>query len=383
MKILFTNNAPVIKHGIGQAFADFGVDVRFTQIVHDPGWMSLFEEFQPDYVFNDGGWDTYDILFPFLAERNTRHIFWAIEDPIFFQHLSLPHALQSEFVFTTCRETIARYQEHGVEAHLLPFACHPDFHKKVAPDPRFNHDIVFVGNNYSEFKERITGAERILKPLMDAGCNIKIYGNEWWLDRSRPFSIEPRFYGGYLDSESLPAVCASVPIVLGLHSVTTSSTMMSMRTFEILGSGGFFLTQWTPAIESMFTNHYHLVWSKSAEETLDLVNYYLAHPDLREKIALQGQREVYERHTYHKRIESFLPLMAERLYGPLVAPTVQNPRGIRFGNRFKKIAFKYSGMKNIYITRSHKTRTGISGRQDRPLSIKAGCHSVRINHNVK
>ena len=382
MKILFTNNAPVIKHGIGQAFADFGVDVRYTQIVHDPDWINIFEEFKPDYVFNDGGWDTYNILFPFLTERNTRHIFWAIEDPIFFQHLSLPHALQSEFVFTTCQETITQYQAHGVQAYLLPFACHPDFHKRVAPDPRFNHDIVFVGNNYSEFKERIAGAERILKPLMDANYNIKIYGNEWWLYQSRPFIIDPRFYGGYLGSEDLPAVCASVPIVLGLHSVTTSSTMMSMRTFEVLGSGGFHLTQWTPAIESMFKNHYHLVWSNSAEETLDLVNYYLAHPELREKIALQGQREVYEKHTYHKRIEQFLPMLTERLYGPLVAPTIQNPRGIRFGNRFKKIAFKFSGMRNISITRSQRTKTPVTSQKANTVNIKVGRQSVRINHHI-
>ncbi|HNX28877.1 MAG TPA: glycosyltransferase [Syntrophomonadaceae bacterium] len=382
MKILFTNDAPVIKRGIGKAFADFGVDVCYTQIVHDPNWINIFEEFKPDYVFNDGGWDTYGILFPFLTERNIPHIFWAIEDPIFYQLLSLPHALKSEFVFTTCQETIAQYQANGVEAYLLPFACHPDFHKRAAPDPRFNHDIVFVGNNYFEFKERIAAAERILKPLMDANFNIKIYGNEWWLDQSRPFSIDPRFYGGYLGSEDLPAVCASVPIVLGLHSVTNSSTMMSMRTFEILGSGGFYLTQWTPAIENMFRNHYHLVWSNSAEETLDLVNYYLAHPELREKIALQGQREVYEKHTYHKRIEQFLPMLTERLYGPLVAPTIQNPRGIRFGNRFKKIAFKYSGIKTVALIRSHGSNFRVASESANKMNIRVGRRSVRINHHI-
>ncbi|NLB52567.1 MAG: glycosyltransferase [Syntrophomonadaceae bacterium] len=383
MKILFTNNAPVITHGIGQAFADFGVDVRFTQIVHDPNWINVFEEFQPDYVFNDGGWDTYNILFPFLSERNTPHIFWAIEDPIFFNYLSLPHALKSEFVFTTCQESIAKYEENGVQAHLLPFACHPSFHKRVSSDPRFNHDIVFVGNNYSEFKDRIAGANNILKPLMDSNYSIKIYGNEWWLDQTRPFHIDSRFYGGYLGSEDLPVVCASVPIILGLHSVTNSTTMMSMRTFEVLGSCGFHLTQWTPAIESMFKNHYHLVWSNSAEETVDLVNYYLAHPELREKIALQGQREVYEKHTYHKRIENYLPMLTERLFGPLVAPTIQNPLGIRFSNRFKKMALKYSGIRSSTVLRSKGSYDISSRKEKNNLNIRIGRRSIRIDNFSK
>ncbi len=382
MKILFTNNAPVIKHGIGQAFADFGIDVRYTQIVHDPNWINVFEEFNPDYVFNDGGWDTYDILFPFLTERNTPHIFWAIEDPIFYQFLSLPHALKSEFVFTTCQESIANYEADGVQAYLLPFACHPSFHKRGGPDPRFNHDIAFVGNNYYEFKERIAGANRILRPLIDANYNIKIYGNEWWLDPTRPFQIDPRFYGGYLGSEDLPALCASVPIILGLHSVTNSSTMMSMRTFEVLGCGGFHLTQWTPAIESMFKNHHHLVWSNSAEETIDLVNYYLAHPELREKIALQGQREVYEKHTYHKRIEEFLPMLTERLCGPLVAPTIQNPIGIRFSNRFRRIALKYSGIISPDLIRSQSSNTKIVTGGPNKLNIRVGRRSIRIEHHL-
>lgn len=112
-------------------------------------------------------------------------------------------------------------------------------------------------------------------------------------------------------NEDLPAACATSRIILGLHSVDTSQTMMSMRTFEILGSGGFYLTQWTAAIEKMFVNHQHLVWTRSREETLDLVNYYLSRPDLRKKIARQGQAEVYRRHTYQHRVSQILPYLQQ------------------------------------------------------------------------
>jgi spore maturation protein CgeB len=360
VKILFTNNAPLIKYGIGAAFADFGNEVRYVHVVKDPNWLQVLDEFQPDYVFNDGGWDTYDVLFPLLTERNIPHIFWAIEDPIFFQELSLPHARKSELVLTTCIESIPDYLANGIEAHLVPFGYHPAFYKNVPRDSRFQQDIVFIGNNYCEFPERIEAANQVLKPLMDRNYNLTIFGNEWWLDPSRPFVIEPRFYGGYLSSEDFSAVCSTVPIILGLHTVVNSKTMMSMRTFEVLGCGGFHLTQWTPAVENFFVNHHHLVWTKSAEETVDLVDFYLARPDLRQKIARQGQEEVYAKHTYHQRVQQILPLLWEKRFGPLILPQSQRTVAVKISNRFKRNTFLVTG-----APRTGSTKITISNRSSK------------------
>lgn len=309
MKIFFTNNAPIIKYGIGQAFADLGHETCFCNILLEDDWKQQLLSFQPDYVFTDGGWGILEQLMPFLADHNIPHIYWAIEDPPFFDVLSLPFARCSNYVFTTCAETLGRYELQGIKANLLPFACHPAFHRRGMRDAFYKHDIVFIGNNYDNFPERSKAAEYILKPLMDHNFNLKVYGNDWWLDQKRPFSIAPNFYGGYAASEDLPVICASVPIILGLHSVASSTTMLSMRTFEILGCAGFHITQWTPAVENYFKNHYHLVWSKSGEETLDLADFYLKHPEARERIARQGQQEVYKHHTYHHRARRLMSLL--------------------------------------------------------------------------
>jgi spore maturation protein CgeB len=195
------------------------------------------------------------------------------------------------------------------------FACNPSYHREAPPDPRYNHDIIFTGNNYSYHAARQRGVDTVLQPLIDQGYDLKVYGNEWWLDPNQSYTIPPSYYGGYMANEDLPAACASARIILGLHSVDTSRTMMSMRTFEILGCGGFYLTQWTPAIEEMFINHHHLVWSKSPEETLDLVEYYLQRPQLRQRIARQGQAEVYQKHTYQQRVREIMPHL-QRLSAP-------------------------------------------------------------------
>ncbi|NLM87268.1 MAG: glycosyltransferase family 1 protein, partial [Syntrophomonadaceae bacterium] len=65
---------------------------------------------------------------------------------------------------------------------------------------------------------------------------------------------------------------------------------------------------------------HHLVWSKSPEETLDLVNYYLQHPQLRQRIARQGQAEVYRKHTYQQRVPEIMPYLQS-----LAKPSVYVP----------------------------------------------------------
>lgn len=327
MKILFVNTAPIINRGLGQAFADLGYEVRFVFLDGEENLYYYLNTFQPDLVFNDGGINRYEKIFPAVEEYGIPHIYWAIEDPVQYAVLSLQYAPKSVLILTPCQECVNKYRDSGYNAELFMFACHPGFHYPHFPESRFNHDIVFVGNNYDYHPARLQGFDQIIRPLLTANYNIKIYGNQWWVDGSKPITIAPEYYGGYMKNEDLPVACASVRIMLGLHSVDNSSTMMSMRTFEILGSGGFYLTQWTSAVENTFKNHVHLVWSKTAEETIDLVNFYLARPDLRAKIAKQGQEEVYAKHTYHNRVNAIIPLLKQILFSKCFAPS---NKGLRF-----------------------------------------------------
>lgn len=314
MRFFFPNTTPLIKYGIGQAFRDRGHEALFCNVSTDGDWQRKLESFRPDFVFTDGGWYILDHLFPYLHYKGIPHIYWAIDDPPFFESLSMPFARQSRYVFTTCLESIEQYAARGIRAYLLPFGFHPGYFFKGRPHPeRYPYDIVFFGNNYDFSSARIEAAKMILQPLMDQGYNIKIFGNEWWLDESKPFHIAPQFYGGgYFPMEELSDLCASVPIIIGLHSVVDSQTMMSMRTFEILGCGGFHLSQWSPAIQKFFKNHKHLVWTRSRKETIDLVDYFLAHPEKREAIAREGRQEVLSKHTYYHRVDAILKVLLGR-----------------------------------------------------------------------
>lgn len=315
MKFLFTDTNPMITHGLGRTLIERGetvdiIDAGFAYRQDPNIFEQAISSFNPDYVCSQGGWGGLgNIIFPILRRLGIPHVFWASEDPMFFDNLSLPMAKNSQYVFTTAVECIDKYRSWGIKAYPMLFACSPSFHHPVEPDQRFHHDCIFIGNNYSQFPARLKGMEIILKPLIERGFDVKVYGLDWWLDRKNRFFIEPDIYGGSLSYEEMRTAYSSAKIVLGLHSVDTSPTMMSMRTFDALGCGAFYLTQWTPAIENLFRNHEHLVWSKSPQETVELVNYYLARPEECQRIARNGQTEVYAKHTYKHRAEEFLGVL--------------------------------------------------------------------------
>jgi spore maturation protein CgeB len=273
-------------------------------IVLTPGWsIGLFDEEQYNETIERSG------LF---------HVYWATEDPVFWEKCTMVFAPRSDYVFTTAEECLPRYAELGKPASVLLFGCNPEVHRRVAPKPRYAHDIILVANNYHQYHEemdaRRTAIRNVLMPLIDERMDVGVYGVEW-TSPTADIRVPEAFYGGYCPYKETASAYSSAKIVLGIQSVDTSPTQTSCRTFEILGSGAFYLTSYTPSHERLFENHKHLVWSKSPEETVELVKYYLVHDEERERIARSGQAYVYEHHSYVHRAREFLDTLTPRLKG--------------------------------------------------------------------
>lgn len=322
MKILFTGEAPLIKYGLLSGFQDLGHNTTFLH-----GKYRLFDkpareqealleeavvEFKPQVAISEGvsGVDI-KIAAKVFQKYGVFHIYWAIEDPPHFNSLSLPRARLCDFTFTTAVECVPKYTAEGVKADLLLFGCNPQYHKQVRPDPKFSHDIVLVASNYDC---RYDEAGFLVRSLVDRNYDIKVWGL-WWDDPRRRINLldHPEKYGGLLAYEMLPTVYSSAKIVLGLHCDDTSKTQTSMRTFEVLGCGAFYLTQYTPAHEALFKFGKHLVWAKSPEETVSLVDYYLHNDEERNRIARRGQEKVYREHTYTQRARFVIDKIAPYL----------------------------------------------------------------------
>lgn len=309
MKVLFVNDAPLIKYGLARGFEKAKADVKILPLWRfDPGRQEqelshAAEEFKPDMVIAEGhsGLDQPS-FFQCVKKLNLNLIYWAIEDPPHIDWISMPYARESKFVFTTAVECVERYRNEGIPAETLLFACEPDYHHRMMPTDAYKHDIVFVGSNYDI---RYDAARTMVLPLIERGYDIMVWGL-WWDDRSRPVQIPQEHYGGLMPYEDLAKVYSSAKIVLGLHCDDSSITQTSMRTYEALGCGAFYLTQYTKAHEHLFSHRKHLSWSHSPEETVESVDYYLQHEEERKEIAQEGQAFVYANHTYEQRAQQVL-----------------------------------------------------------------------------
>ena len=76
--------------------------------------------------------------------------------------------------------------------------------------------------------------------------------------------------------------------------------------WDVLGAGGFLLTNFQPEFLSFFENGKDIVFYDSLSDMQSKALYYLEHEDERKQIAENGHKKVKELHTYDIRIKQML-----------------------------------------------------------------------------
>ena len=103
-----------------------------------------------------------------------------------------------------------------------------------------------------------------------------------------------------------------MPKVFRLSRINLNMTIypirsgLSLRIWDVLGCGGFLLTNVQPELTDYFTPGEDLEIFSSIEELQEKCAFYLAHEDIRIRIAQKGYEKVCEKHTYQKRFEQML-----------------------------------------------------------------------------
>ena len=83
-----------------------------------------------------------------------------------------------------------------------------------------------------------------------------------------------------------------------------------LRIWDVLGCGGFLLTNYQAEIPYYFKEGEDLVCFDSLEDLCEKVGYSLEHEEERKRIAWNGYRKVREKHSYIERIRTILDTVA-------------------------------------------------------------------------
>ena len=84
-----------------------------------------------------------------------------------------------------------------------------------------------------------------------------------------------------------------------------------LRVMDIMGAGGFVMTNYSPETAELFEEDKEIVMFRTPEELLQKVDYYLNHEEERERIAKAGHEKVMCCYTYEKKIKQLLTWITE------------------------------------------------------------------------
>lgn len=164
-------------------------------------------------------------------------------------------------------------------------------------------DLIF-STTVLGFKTAAEGRRRALVELSKKYA-VTIYSNS---DTSDLFRVR---YGGSLDYWSeMPKVFASSKINLNF-TIPNIKSGLPLRIWDVLGSGGFLMTNFQAEIPAYFRNKEDLVCFESIEELIELAGYYLAHEEERIQIAKNGYEKVKAFHTCEQRIIKMMDCVQE------------------------------------------------------------------------
>lgn len=128
------------------------------------------------------------------------------------------------------------------------------------------------------------------------------------LDASSP--IRPRHHGEVWGMDMYRALARS-KITLNRHIDAAENNANNMRLFEATGVGSLLLTDRKDNLGELFVIGKEVVAYSSQEEAVDLIHYYLAHPEESQSIAAAGQARTLRDHSYALRMRE-LALMLQR-----------------------------------------------------------------------
>ena len=144
---------------------------------------------------------------------------------------------------------------------------------------------------------------RMLKLVLDAGINLKIYGVI--PHRFYKHSLDKAYQHKYIVGQEKADVLYGSKIVFNqMHYAEIES--VNCRFFEVNGSGAFQLSDYRPILKDLLPIDPELVSFKGIDDGIDKIKYYLAHPKERYDLANKIYNYTSTRFSYENLVKFIL-----------------------------------------------------------------------------
>ena len=207
------------------------------------------------------------------------------------------------------------FVEALIEASLKIYGYYP---VKDALDKRVVSDIKAAADDFAVIRDALADMDTYVVSHRYIGSHLAVIERERTLNTlARYFKVDlyTRSEKGTLEGVNIrPRVntLGEMPKIFNLSKINLNMTMrpietgLPLRCFDILGCGGFLMTNYQSELEDMFVIGRDLEAYSSLEELVDKCAYYLSHEDERAAIASSGYERVKNAHTHIHRMKEML-----------------------------------------------------------------------------
>jgi spore maturation protein CgeB len=237
---------------------DFSLD-RYWINAH---LAAITESYDPDAIIFFKGEFVSSGTLEKLSE--SRKIYMFYPDTFKFKPLLRDRLGYFRTLFTASNNREFYHQMGARNIVTVPWACDPDFHRKLGIDKRYK--VTFIGTAYPERR-------RIIRRLGE----VDVFGDYW-------NGYGKRKHGNVYGEKYVRTINEST-INLNLQAkISVNADAPTMRTFEIAGCGGFQISDYMPSLKRYFPM---MPTFTDVKELRDQIEYYLNNLEEREEIALK------------------------------------------------------------------------------------------------
>ena len=182
---------------------------------------------------------------------------------------------------TNAGEWLETYKKAGVPVcAFIPCPCDPDIQHPYKDEEFIGTDFIFTGSvEHRKNNDEADPDRYIILEKLSKMHNAKVYGS---------FG-NPKIEG----IDAFKAI-SGAKIALSINSVNSVRMYHSDRLVNCLSCGTFTLAKRVPDTDLLFKDGVHLRYFDSADEFFELADWYLKHPQEREKIAQAGMEHAHK-----------------------------------------------------------------------------------------
>jgi spore maturation protein CgeB len=252
--------------------------------------IEIVEIENPDIVFSvQLGYEIWLETWDFIRGNNRcKTVNWCTDDSWKYRQHSGFFAHHFDLMVTTYEDFLLKYNSQNTQAILSSWAVPIQWISPPKKAKDCKYQVSFVGAAHGDRKDKIRKIRR-------AGIKVECFGYGW--------------KNGPIDSDEIPIIFNNSIISLNFSN-SNGENQIKARVFEVMGSGGFLLTEKAKNLDKILTNNEISVFD-NIDTCIEKIGYYLNNLELRNEVALSGFDKIKKSHTYVSRMKDIIDFMGE------------------------------------------------------------------------